>query len=306
MTPLILFAVICVGLLSWILFSAWGHAQTYRVQRSSGGTMRRLLPILVVGVVAAGALSMFSSQRSPRVIPPSARVSMAKLPPRKLQQQAAESAVLAAATAGKKALDSEHNHGTTVQVSTPVAWSEAGFSDDAIREKGYAVRLQPKPGVAVQVRAKSNGAHFSREKAMSDAFEVARDGLEATLSDMSQPVHVVPTVGEIEREYLKRDSVADIFPSQEVKDEWKKHGLGENRQWVVIDVEVSDRQLRSLRAKERATDGGLVAGAAFVAFAALFGFLRLDAWTKGYLTTALAFTAAGVVGGAVALLALVR
>ena len=87
---------------------------------------------------------------------------------------------------------------------------------------------------------------------------------------------------------------------------WRNDGLGENRQWAEVDVEVSDSQLRGLRGQQRTADGGLVAGTALAAFAALFGFLRLDGWTKGYLTTTLALAAAALVGGAVAFLEWVR
>jgi hypothetical protein len=70
-------------------------------------------------------------------------------------------------------------------------------------------------------------------------------------------------------------------------------------------VEVTADQIRELRTRNRVADslrglGGLLA----VSLAGFF-FLRLDEWSKGYLTSWLALAAAALGGGIIAALAFV-
>jgi hypothetical protein len=268
-----------------------------RPARAGRGTARRVVSILVVGALAAGAITLFAPTRHVST-PPRAEVKLATLrSPRTLQQHAAQSAVDAAAKAGKKALLAEEMANKTEFIAATLPGTDGGEQPAA----------DAKPGVAIRIaRVKSTLPHLTPERATADALEKAQKELVVKLRAMDPPVVVVPSVEVIRRDYVRPGSVRDVLPTPQIKEDWRNDGLGEGRQWTELDVEVSDSQLRALRAQQRTADGGLVAGTALAAFAALFGFLRLDGLTKGYLTTTLAFGAAAVVGGAVALLAWVR
>ena len=70
-----------------------------------------------------------------------------------------------------------------------------------------------------------------------------------------------------------------------------------------MDVEISSEQLRSLRSESRLLNSRY-GQLAFVLVAALFGFFRLDALTKGYLTWVLGIGIVGVVTVLVAVVAI--
>ena len=109
---------------------------------------------------------------------------------------------------------------------------------------------------------------------------------------------------EIRDRYVRPDSIAEVHPTADIKTEWAAADLDPDRVWVELDVEVSPDQMRQLRADQRRMYAGLWFGLAFVAAVAGYGFLRLDALTKGYLTTALGIAAGGLVAAAVAALAM--
>ena len=103
--------------------------------------------------------------------------------------------------------------------------------------------------------------------------------------------------GLIERGYSK-----DVVAQEETKKAWAKEGLDDGRGWVEIDAKVSHDTLRKERAKGRTAEVGFWFGTAFLVLLGGYGFLRLDMWTKGYLTLVLGLVVgAAAVGGVVAL-----
>ena len=81
-------------------------------------------------------------------------------------------------------------------------------------------------------------------------------------------------------------------------------GVIEGRGWAVVDVQTSEQAIRAERSKVRFHQIGFWVGAGFLILLTGYGFLRLDAWTKGYLTTALGVVAVLLVGGGILAMAL--
>jgi hypothetical protein len=270
------------------------------VHKSAAG--KRVFWILVVGLIAAAVISTStgSSRRKPHsVSPPPQPASMRDMSARRLQTYAADSAVLGGANAGQREFaalrQAEKADPPTVPVSViePAAVTASSPAPDA-----NAGKHRP----AIKFRVRSEAPHASKEKALADALAVARFQLAEKLITLDPPVRALPTVEQVRAEYIRPESVVEVQPKPEDKAEWKARGLDENRVWVDVDVEVSDDQVRQLRSVGRLEKTAVVSAVAFVLVLGLFGFLRLDAWTKGYLTTVIGV---GVVAAVVAAMALI-
>jgi hypothetical protein len=145
-----------------------------------------------------------------------------------------------------------------------------------------------------------------REKALADALIVARLEISKRLGMLDSPVWIAPSLETVRNQYLRPESIRYEPVSQEAKADLIANHLDPDQWYATVDVQVSEEQIRHLRAGQRLDSAWGVGVVALVVVAALFGFLRLDAWTRGYLTTGLALSMAAVAGGAVALLFLVR
>lgn len=278
--------------------------------------------ILFVGGVTAGIVSLFSDRATRSISPPPPPQAIARMPSHRLQDYAAENAIVLGAQAGDKALVSlrgERDHTVPVSVSNdrpgensrpganerpdanprvPVATLDRGADSEKPRSAAPAIRLQ---------RVRSTDPHPTRDRAMTDALAVARDRLVLELRLQEPPITAVPTLDQIRADYVRPDSIVEIHPTPEQRADWTSASLEPNRVWIELDVEVSDEQLRHLRAADRFDLAGLGVGAVLIVVLALHGFLRLDAWTKGYLTWGLAIAAAAVGGAGIGtLLFLVR
>jgi hypothetical protein len=122
-----------------------------------------------------------------------------------------------------------------------------------------------------------------RRQAVDDALAVAR----RTLIEKGVPPGNWSLTFDPDNE-KDRQKVRDITPTQEVRDAWEASGLGSDRGWVEIEeVTLTHDSLRQERAKGRTAEAGFWFGTAFLVLLAGYGFLRLDLWTKGYLTLVL-------------------
>jgi hypothetical protein len=132
----------------------------------------------------------------------------------------------------------------------------------------------------------------TREKAREAAVRAAVDRLRDYLSQQDPPVHQLPpNPTEFVRKQLldKQETVAEEPMVSE------KTGKTETWYKVTVAVHVEPDQVRQLRSRERSAEtlwvlaglGGLAAVGAV--------FFRIDAWTKGYLTSWLVL---GTVGAA--------
>jgi|GEM_PF-758075 len=132
------------------------------------------------------------------------------------------------------------------------------------------------------------------------ALEDAQKLIVKKLAELDPPVDYVPPLAVVKNEYLKKDSRLVRLPTDAEKTELAKFGYASDRKYVEYTVEVSAEQVRELRTRNRVADGlrgiGLLAGIALAGFL----FLRLDEWSKGYLTSWLALGAAALAGGVIA------
>jgi hypothetical protein len=174
------------------------------------------------------------------------------------------------------------------------------FGPPVIREiaaKGAAERTQP----AISLNVRSDKPHTTREEGIQDALRVAQAEIQSTLAKLNPPVLTKPHLSTIRSEFIRKDGIHEEQLSAADKLALDNSKAGSNRMYVRLDIEVSEDQVRQLRAGERVSTGFQYGAVLFAALLAIYGFLRLDAWTKGYLTSWLAIGAVALV--AVALLA---
>jgi len=268
--------------------------------RSAAG--KRVFWILVVGLIAAAVISTSTGstrRKAHTIAPPPAPERMAGMSPRRLQAHAADNAVLGGANAGQKEV-AALRQAEKVEAAVPV---------NAVAEPAVVAATphtpEPTPGrhqPAIKFRVRSENVYTSKEKALADALIVARLRLAEKLRALEPPVNTLPTTDQIRAEYLRPDSVVEIQPPADLKKELADAHLDPNGVFVEADVEVTDDQVRQLRSVSRLEKTGMVSGAAFVLALGLFAFLRLDGWTKGYLTTVIGVAVAAAVLAAMALL----
>jgi hypothetical protein len=211
-------------------------------------------------VLAAIAVSQFSDK--PSVTAPPPRKPMARLNPHDMQERSAIYGILEAAKAGKEELAARQR----AQQANQVNWTTVGEPTGEVRvektDRGYKV-----------FGARSENAYLLQDidQAKAEALGVAKAKLAGELNGLA------PEVEEI--------AVRKETPSEELKQEWKRSGVDPERVWVVVDVQTSEEAVRKERAKVRFGKVGFWVGVAFLNLFALYAFLRLDMWTRGYLTT---------------------
>lgn len=291
----LLFVVFAMGVVGAVIgylirvLGADGHVRT-TAQAPARGSGAWVLWIVVFGALAAFASTAMRTTR--HVSPPPPRDPMGRMSARSLHDHAALNGVVGGAASGQRALVEAHRPALGT-----VTFRPGGDPHPP---------LPGSPVPAVQVRGvRSEAPYASRERALNDALVEARRQLADRLAALDPPIVEVPSVEVVRRDYLRPESVTEVYPTQAIKDEWAAAKLDPNRVWVEIDVEVSDDQLRDLRAKERVVFAGWGLGVGFAGVLALYGFLRLDALTKGYLTPGLGVGAGLLLLAALALLSLI-
>lgn len=243
-------------------------------QPARGSTWKRGVFILFVIGLSTLIMYLFMPVRyQSTVSAPPPRDNLSRMSARKLQEHAALSGVFGGAAAGRREL---------IEIAGPI---------DVEGVAAPPVPFGPVPGWPnrgnLVFRSKSLYPHTTKDKAILDAVEVARDELINRLAKLEPPLDYKPTVAEMQEKYLRNGSVDLIYPSQQVKDAWAKENLETNRIWVEVEIELNQEQLRQLRQADRVLVGLRIAGALGIFAAALYAFLRLDSLTKGYLTMAL-------------------
>ncbi len=136
------------------------------------------------------------------------------------------------------------------------------------------------------------------------AIEEAQKLIEKRLKELDPPVEYLPPISVVRNEYIRKDSRLVRFPSDSEKNAIAQAGYPDRR-YVEFTVEITGEQIRELRTRNRVTDGLRTLGAIAAVSLAGFFFLRLDEWSKGYLTSWLALAAAALGGGIVAALVFV-
>ena len=137
------------------------------------------------------------------------------------------------------------------------------------------------------------------------AIEEAQKLIEKRLKELDPPVEYLPPISVVRNEYIRKESRLVRLPSESEKNAIALAGYAEGRRYVEYTVEITGEQIRELRTRNRVTDGLRALGAIAAVSLAGFFFLRLDEWSKGYLTSWLALAAAALGGGIVAALVFV-
>ncbi len=230
-----------------------------------------LAVVLVVGIVTS---RMGCHADVAKTLPP--KKQLAKLNPKELQQQTTEYGIEGGAVAGMNVV---------AKANEPINLTGEPTDPEAdVTHAGYVVR---------KVRSVRPHVPADRETALREAEGEARRVL-------------------VEKGYVRANewkvsynpaAVHDIPPSKSVQEAWAANDLGTDRVWVEIgEVMLSHDTVRAERAKDRTAQAGFWFGTAFLALLAAYGFLRLDMWTKGYLTLVLGIGVGAVVVAAVVVL----
>jgi hypothetical protein len=159
--------------------------------------------------------------------------------------------------------------------------------------------------VVIRERVVSDIPYPTEAEAEERVLKDAQDRIEKRLSELDPPVLHRPALSVVKNEYVRRDSRVVRPPTEEEKAAIEKAGYAADRVYVEYTVELTADQVRELRTRDRVADGMRGLGVITAVALAGFLFLRLDEWTKGYLTSWLALGAAALGGGVVAALVFV-
>ncbi len=274
--------------------------------KKCGSTGKRVFQIFVVGAVATAFIAMFNDSDSRRgVTPPPEPERLDRMSHRRLTNHVADNGVIGGALAAEKRLaviagddDAPDVHvrpNTTVNVSVPNRPMTVRAS----------VNKTPHPTPAIRLTGlKSRTPQATPELAKEEVYQEAQKQLMDKLLHLDEPIRYAPSLSKIRDSYAQPDTMKVIQPTEEDKKLWVEANLDPDRVWVEMDVEISSEQLRSLRSEDRLLSNSLYIEMVFVLVAALFGFFRLDALTKGYLTWVLGIGIVGVVTVLVAVIAI--
>jgi hypothetical protein len=165
--------------------------------------------------------------------------------------------------------------------------------------------VRPSSPVVVRDRVTSEIPYPTEAEAFQNALVQAQKRIAQGLAQLDPPIRYEPSTKVVEKEFMRKDSKAVRKLTEAEQQEWAKLGHAGERMFVDIDVEVTADQVRELRTQDRVSDALRVLGGLAAVALAGFLFLRADEYTKGYLTSWLAFIAIALAGGAAAALVLV-
>lgn len=159
----------------------------------------------------------------------------------------------------------------------------------------------PSGSVLVRERVASEIPQPTETEADEAAVEIAAKRLSEAFAKLDPPLDYHPSPAAVKTDFLKRGSRHVRPPTDAEKAALIQAGYAPDRGvYVEYTLEASAEQVREIRGRERVAAAlkgfGLLALAAGIGFV----FLRVDAWSQGYLTSWLAFIAAALAGGAVA------
>jgi hypothetical protein len=242
-------------------------------RKARRGTGKRIIWLLLVGGFVAFAISR-SSVSTERTATAAGPVKMSRLSARSAQETAELNGIDGGASAGVAFLAAKDKNNVYVVSTTK---SSRTFDENATKLSLRDIR--------------SATAHTNKEKALADAVAQANAQLAEALRALDPPIKYLPNEETLKTDYLAASRTQYLEASEDDKEAWKQAGLEPNRVWAKIDVEVSESQLRQLRGKDRIIASAKWLGGAFLVILLGYGFLRLDALTKGHLTFPLAIGA---------------
>jgi hypothetical protein len=135
----------------------------------------------------------------------------------------------------------------------------------------------------------------TKERAKESAIEAAVDRVHEYLLQQEPPVTRMPTIEMVRKMVIKhpKASEADVEFGVVTVQPVESVGKTEDYYQVEVAIKVRPEHVRELRSKDRSSEAlWVLAGLAGLA-AVVAGFFRIDAWTKGYLTSWLMLAAVG-------------
>lgn len=172
-------------------------------------------------------------------------------------------------------------------------------------EPNRLANVPPRPTspVVITDRVSSALPYTLAGEADEDALLQAQEKVAQRLRELRPPVNVRPSLDAVRSEYVRRETRTVRYPGPQESELLKQNGYSAERVYVEYDVQVTADQVRVLRTQDRIDDALRAIGVLTAAALAAFLFLRLDEWTKGYLTSRLAvgaiILAVGVTAAAV-------
>jgi hypothetical protein len=272
----------------------------------SGGPLKTAAVVLV----SCGLVWLLVSSTTPRPYPPrvsAPRPAAATQPmrPAELQAYVAERAVLGGAAVAEAASPASREVSVDLDPLPPVPPVVVPPPVPTVQVSARVNPVaEPRGAVATPAfTARSEHPHPSRDAAVADAISVARCKLAEKLQALDPPVTTLPSA-EVVRRHADPAKDKVIRPT----DDLIARGVSPDLVWAEVEVSgLSAAEVRELRAEGRLPAVGLLVLLPLLVAGAAHGFLRFDAWTKGYLTAAAAAVAVAVgVGGVLVLLATVR
>jgi hypothetical protein len=145
----------------------------------------------------------------------------------------------------------------------------------------------------------AGGFETTKEKAKQSAIRAAVEKLHTYLLDQSPQVHREPTTEMVRRMIVRHPEAKDEdaeYGKVTTEQIPSSEGKPETMFKVEVAVKVQPEHVRELRARDRSSDAlWVLAGLGGLA-AVLAIFFRIDAWTKGYLTSWLVLGTVGAAG----------
>ena len=172
---------------------------------------------------------------------------------------------------------------------------------DPRAKTGPLTRTPPRPNspVVISDKVSSSIPYTSVAEADEDALRQAQDRVEQLLRELDPPVTIRPSLEMVRSEYVRRETRTVRQPGPQERELLISTGYSSERVYVEYDIQLTAEQIRELRTQDRIGDALRVMGVLSAVALAAFLFLRLDEWTKGYLTSRLA-VAAILLGAAIA------
>lgn len=190
-------------------------------------------------------------------------------------------------------------------IVSPAPRAGGSYSATAPPAGSYSATAPPRSPVVIREQVVTDIPYPTEAEAEERAVQDAQDRIEQKLKQLDPPVNYRPSAAVVKNEYLRRGSRVVRPPTEEEKAAIAKAGYSSDRVYVEYTVELTAEQVRELRTRDRVGDGLRGLGVVTAVALAGFLFLRLDEWTKGYLTSWLALGAAALGGGVIAALVFV-
>jgi hypothetical protein len=171
-------------------------------------------------------------------------------------------------------------------------------------ERGPPVWRRATGRVVIRERIVTEIPYPSEAEADDRTLDRAAEVLSQRLQQLDPPIEYLPSRAVVRNEYAVPSSRAVRRPPENEANALASYD-GKDRVYVEYTVEMTADQIRELRTRDRVGDAFRVIGIMSAVSLAGFLFLRLDDWTKGYLTSWLVFVAVALAGGVVAALILV-